>query len=400
MKFLSHFLFILVCLGLSSCTQSEKQVEVEKLKTIQVSPTEAKNEINLSQFVDSISYVKLETNEKSFLGQITEIKIKDNFIYVADRSQQSIFIFNLKGEFFKKLSNQGDGPDRYRQLGPFFVDESEKSLEIIDFASDNTRIISYSLPDLEFIKSEPIKIALANSVRRKNGIYYFATQQIENTVNDSPTNGDIIAVDKKGTKKVLFDKNIPPGNSGFSPFTESFAYTGNDTLLISLMYQDTIYRLQNKEAFPYLRLDFGDFKLDPNIRNLSIQEQLQILQNESEGKVTFPVLNASTPNLLAFSYYFKEKNFNHTIQYLDFKKEKTTIHTRKIINDLTDFPKEIFISSYYSGIRHEVVYKDHLVDIILPAFSLDDEKEIKTKSLGKIKIEDNPIIVLMRIKDR
>ena len=101
MKFLSHFLFILVCLGLSSCTQSEKQVEVEKLKTIQVSPTEAKNEINLSQFVDSISYVKLETNEKSFLGQITEIKIKDNFIYVADRSQQSIFIFNLKGEFFK-----------------------------------------------------------------------------------------------------------------------------------------------------------------------------------------------------------------------------------------------------------------------------------------------------------
>lgn len=394
----SSVLALPILFGLFFCASPEKNLLPEKVKVIQVDPLRATEEISLSSFASGLTLIPLETTGESFLGQVNEIKIRDNFIYVADRSQQSIVLFDLAGKFVNKLSNQGDGPDRYRQMGPFFLNESEDTIEIIDFASDNSRIISFSIPSFEFVKSEPIQIALSNSVRRQDGIYYYATQQIENTVNDSPTNGDILVIDESGRKKVLFDKNLPPGNTSFSPFTESFAYTGNDTLLVSLMYRDTVYRLEGEEAFPYLSFDFGAYLLDPETGGLAVREQLQILQNESEGKVSFPVLNASTPDLLAFSYYFKEGSYNQTFQYLDLKKRGRIFHTKRINNDLTDFPKEIVISSYFSGIRHEVVYKEDLVDIVIPEYELNGAKEIETKSLGKIQAEDNPIIILIQTK--
>jgi hypothetical protein len=280
----------------------------------------------------------------------------------------------------------------YRGLGPFFIDDSEETIEIIDFASQKSKILSYAIPSFVYLGSKPFDLVLGNSVRRKNNLYYFATQQIQNSVNDNLTNGDIVVVSESGDKKVLFDRTIPNSSAGYSPFVESFAHTDSDTLLVSLMFRDTVFGLFDGMAFPHLKFNFGDKLLDPTIRYLNIEEQLEILENASEGKAVFPVLNADNSSFFSFSYYFN----NGIHQYIRFKSNNLNFYTKKFTNDLTDFPDEVIISSYYSGIRHEVWYKGYLVDIILPSIYIKDVNEIKSENLGVIQKEDNPIIVLMK----
>jgi len=164
------------------------------------------------------------------------------------------------------------------------------------------------------------------------------------------------------------------------------------------MYRDTVFRLDDFQAFPHLIFDFGEYILDPEIKNLSTKDQLDIIHGNLENKVTFPVLNADNEHILAFSYYFKNGLVNDTHQYVKFKSNDKIFHTKQFVNDLTDFPNKIFISSYYTGIKHEIWYKDQLVDIILPIYSMDGRKEFDSEDLGMIKIEDNPIIALMKPK--
>jgi len=382
----------------SSCDIGKKYSE-ESLETFKLNPETAQESILLSEIIDSIKFIKLETTNESFLGQIKEIIIRDKFIYVMDKSQQAVFVFDHQGKLMNKLEMQGEGPDQYKLLGPVFVDQKEEYIEIMDFGSGRSKILKYAIPALIFLEETPFYMPSANSARRgKDGVYYFATQQNENSVGENLTNGDIIVIDKNGENTVLFDKKIPFEGSSFSPFVESFAYNDEGELFISLMYNNTFFKLKDKKAVPFLTLDFGEYGIDPKVGQLSIKEQFEFLQNETNGKVTFPVLNAQSSKLLAFSYYFKDKNNNNLYQYLEIKSNRKKYHTQSIINDLTEFPERVFISSYYKGINYEVMYNDYLVDLILPSYALEEAKELDIVDLGLIKVEDNPIIMLMKLK--
>ncbi|SEG51766.1 6-bladed beta-propeller [Algoriphagus boritolerans] len=391
---ISFVFFGIIVSGCSKINDSKENFS----EVLVINPEEAVDFLSLSSIVDSIKYIKLENSENSFLGEVSEIIIKKNFIYVIDKSQQSIFLYNHEGSFMNKIDKLGDGPDQYRHLGPVFVDQNERFIEIIDYIGENSRILKYAIPTLLFLEERPLNAPIANSARRFNDVYYFAAQQIENYVNEKATNGDIIVVDEENKKSVLFDKKIDFKGDSFSPFVESFTQNEEGEIYVSLMYNDTFFKLSDKKAIPFLTLDFSGYEVDKELGSKSIQEQLKYLSNEANGKVSFPVLNAENSKILAFSYYFKENNKNRLYQYIKIKDSGKIFHTRVVNNDISSFPKQIYISSYLFGIKHEVIFQDYLVDIILPSFALEGKKEIETNSLGTIKIEDNPIIALMKIK--
>jgi hypothetical protein len=80
-------------------------------KIISVNPNDAEEVINFSQFVDSVKYVKLQTDSNCILGQVLSIEIKEKYIYAMDISQHSIVAFDKKGRYVSKLDKQGKGPD-------------------------------------------------------------------------------------------------------------------------------------------------------------------------------------------------------------------------------------------------------------------------------------------------
>lgn len=390
---MQKYLYPLLILLLFSCSSKKE----DNQNTIVINPIVVSESTLLSDFVEEVKFIKLETKEESIIAGPREIIIKDQFIYAVDKFQKAILIFDMEGKFVSKLQKLGDGPDQYRNLGAVFISDDESTIEIIENFGEKSKRLTYSLFDFELLNSQPFNSPFANSSRRVGDVYYFATQQIENFVNDEETNASIIIRDQDNQLSSLFPKNIETKRSGFSPFTESFTKNKKGELFFSLVYDNTFYQLKNKEAIPVMSVDFGSFGIDHSIGFESIERQMEYLGQETEGKASFPVLNVNEPNLLAFSYYFKENGKNSLHQYLDFKKKDKIIHNKSIVNDLSPFPEKIFLSSYFLGINHEVMHNEYLVDIILPSYSLNGKKEMEVEGLGLIQAEDNPIVMLMKV---
>lgn len=393
----AYILFFLVLLP--GCTKNtESQVD----RILSLNPKEAESSLPLSTFVDSIAYIALETSDESMMVRVSDIIIRDTFIYAVDIEQKIVFIFDKKGKFITKLDRRGEGPDEYMWMQHVMVDEEETAITVFDYRGANSRTINYDVHTLEPIDKNPLFLPNGSAVRKEKekDIYYFAAQQQENTINDEITNADIIAVGENNTQKALFKKNIETGGRFFGPFAESFTTNEDGDIIASLMYSNTFFRLSDMEAYPVLKVDFGEHNMDSAVGLKSTLDQMDYLYGEesAEGMAYFPVLNTYNADMLAFTYYYKENSKTHVHHYIDLKSGNRKFHVRDIVNDLTGFPDKVYICSFSHNIRHEVYQDGCLVDVFLPAGQLK-EKTAEIPGIGKVDREDNPIIVMMKIRE-
>ncbi len=401
----TRLVFILFCLCGIAFSCKEKVQPADTAEIINVNPNEATEEVKLSEIADSVKCIKLETGPECVMGKLHSIIIKRKYIYAWDASQQTVFVFNRNGKFVAKLDKQGRGPDEYLHIGAVFIDEDEEYVDIINSVSDNTSIMRYSNLTFNLLEKQPMPKISANTCRRMGDTYYFATQQIENRVDGNNTNAGILVVKDGKVEGALFDKQIVTHNSSFSPNSESFTINNNNELFVSVMYDNTFYQLDDMNAYPRFTIDFGKHGIDNLIGLKPLGEQIEYIK-KINGLASFPVLTVNNTEIMAFSYYFKQENKDRMFresdfrQYIRLKKNSKIFHTKRIKNDITPFPEKIYLSSYFFQVAHEVWEKDYLVDIILPQyyFSPNGKTQINVEGIGLFSIEDNPIIVLMKLK--
>ena len=394
----------LVCLILG-CKKHKDIVSEDEV--IRINPNQAREVVNLSEIVDSVKYIKLETGPGYLMGRILRIIIKEKYIYALDLSRQSIYVFDKEGKYVSVLDKQGKGPDEYLRLGPIIIDNNEEFIKIYTSSGEGNVFLKYSNISFNLIEKISMPRVYANSVRNEGDLYYFATQQIENIVDGKSTNADILVVNNGEIAKCLFNKTITTRGSGFSPNVESFTKNNEGKLFVSIMYNNTFYELDKMNANPFITIDFGRDGIDNSIGNEPLDKQLEYLKSIT-GLAAFPVLNINNADIMAFSYYFAEDNNSKLFQknpglhqYLIFKKSNKTIHTKSIKNDITGFPEEIYFTTYYHNIAHEAWYKNYLVDIVNPASYLSKKNKTQkyVEGLGEISINDNPIIILIKLKE-
>jgi hypothetical protein len=376
-------------------------------KVVSINPYLAKDFINLSEIVDSVKLIKLQVPPDDIMGRVREIIIKKRFIYAADYSQQMVFVFDKEGKFVAKLAKRGPGPEDYLWMGPVFVDDNEEYIELVNMAGAKTAILKYSNLSFNLIESTPFPDLTYNSCKKKDGYYYFSPQQIVNTINGKKSNPGLVIADADNNKKVLFDKTLPNGHTAFSPNNESFVLNDKNELCISIMYDNTFYRLDSTNAIPIFSVDFGKYGINNAIGLNSVENQMEYIQKTS-GVASFPVLNVNNKDIVAFSYYFKQSNEKRMYKeedfrlYIEMKKNGKIYHTKQIKNDITDFPDHVYVSSCFFGCIHQVWYENYLVDVILPSFYFSDKEteSVFVEGLGEITAEDDPIIVMMKLKNR
>jgi len=236
---------ILVLLLFFFCGCHEKRaVRDGSMEVININPYEAADYINLSEIADSVICIKLQPDSGDIIGRIRELIIRPKYIYAFDIAQQMIFVFDKTGKFVAKLNKRGQGPDEYLHIGPVFIDDNEEYIEIVNYISPKPSVLKYSNINFELMETHPFPDVNFNTCRRHNGFYYFAIQQLDNTVNGKKTNGGIIVYDDRNNGKVLFDKTIDTGHSSFSVNVESFTKNEKNELFVSLMYDNTFYRLE------------------------------------------------------------------------------------------------------------------------------------------------------------
>ena len=77
--------------------------------------------IYLDEWIDSIQYVKLETNDSCLIGDITQALYVANKWVIFDYTSQSIFLYDKYGAFIRKVGNRGRGPEEYLKTSNIMV---------------------------------------------------------------------------------------------------------------------------------------------------------------------------------------------------------------------------------------------------------------------------------------
>jgi hypothetical protein len=294
-------LLSLLCVFLCNCER--KKILTGSSEVISIDPYNVEEYVNLSEFADSVQCIKLQTDSGDILGRVREIIVMQRYIYAMDISQHMIFVFDRNGKFISKLAKRGQGPDEYNLIGPVFIDENEKFIEIINLNGAKTIMMKYSNISFELIETKPFANLTYNSCKRNEGYYYFAGQQLDNFINGRQTNADLLIWDANNNLTTLFDKQIETNHHYFSPNTESFTINDRKELFVSFMYNNTFYRLEAGEAYPIINVDFGKQGMDNSIGLKSTEKQMEYIA-EMNGVASFPVLNVNNSEIMSFSYYF------------------------------------------------------------------------------------------------
>ncbi len=129
-----------------------------------------KQALRFSSVFDSIKYIKLKTNKQSLIAKIDKIEILDSCIYILDRRiSKSVFIFDLDGNFIKKIKRVGKGPGEYLLLQNFFFEHSKNLLTL--FVNNNKFIYFDTLGN--YIGEKKLPFFAGQAAWLENNTYAF-----------------------------------------------------------------------------------------------------------------------------------------------------------------------------------------------------------------------------------
>lgn len=118
MKNKIYFFLIILLSACHSKTQPPETTDEAVVDSFRVIDLENNLDVcdeppSLSLFVDSISYVKLETTEKSLLGKVHRVQLTPEFIYLCAFTNKRPVMYSRNGEFIRFLGKIGQGPGEF-----------------------------------------------------------------------------------------------------------------------------------------------------------------------------------------------------------------------------------------------------------------------------------------------
>jgi hypothetical protein len=119
------FLIIFVLIFAYSCKENITQPGVINIDVSQARPG------RLSEIVDSISYIQLETTDECLIASIVLMKYHDRHYYIHDLPAKTIFIFSETGKYVNKLCKYGQGAGEYLGIYDFTID-SDNRIHVLD----------------------------------------------------------------------------------------------------------------------------------------------------------------------------------------------------------------------------------------------------------------------------
>lgn len=131
--------FLLVCLHYSCVRENNLS---DGTKQIHFSLNK-KDRIDADYFIDSIEYVKLETDSNYLVDHIRKIIFYNRSYYLLNGRSDAIYVFDRAGKFVSKLFRPGEGPDEYGMINDFTIDRQDSSIVVLDVA--HKKFLTYNM---------------------------------------------------------------------------------------------------------------------------------------------------------------------------------------------------------------------------------------------------------------
>ena len=254
---------------MSNCTTSTKTVDIDT--TISINLTDELQIIVSDSIFSDVDYIPLETNENSFIAEIDKLCILDSLIYVLDKTQEVIFVFEKDGIFKNKLQKQGRGIGEYLSLDDFFVKDSL----IYVLSSDNQKLYIYDR-EFNFISDLNLESFGANIACLDDFLFYYT--------NFSSSDFKRFSVyDLKEMCYVESHHSFPKKQASNDAFRRTIFASHKDSLFAFLPFEYSIYSLSkdNGTTIKY-ELDFGKEYMFPlHLKEATTDERKAYFQQNS-----------------------------------------------------------------------------------------------------------------------
>lgn len=121
---------------LVSCSSNTNNVSRNKdIIVLNIDKLSSDNKLLYSKVFNSYKIIPLETKESCLIGQIDQIHIANDELYILDsRSAKSLFVFTKTGKYIRKIGKLGRGPGEYISPGTFKINDKRKEIYILDRA--------------------------------------------------------------------------------------------------------------------------------------------------------------------------------------------------------------------------------------------------------------------------
>jgi hypothetical protein len=131
----------------AGCKEKKDSAKTEFINI--VINTDNSEKVDISEYVDSVKYIKLQTTDDNLIGYIKRVFFWDDRILVTDGKVPQILIFDNKGNFLNKIKKTGQGPGEFIGIAASLFDCVSKS--IIIYNNKLRKMLFFTL-DGEFIK--------------------------------------------------------------------------------------------------------------------------------------------------------------------------------------------------------------------------------------------------------
>ncbi len=404
--------FLTALLIMASCSESKKGGKLSKkddLPVIKIRPPEGElPDLKLSEIAEDIKYIKLETTDDCLIGESGVHYSKDSK-YIFINFARALYQFDTSGKFIRKIGRKGKGPNEFI-LQRLAVDFKNKILYVNPLNIPNTILrFDFDGKPLEKITNE--LLISPNILTELNSQLIYANNP-----------GPFFRKEYKGGYMQLLSFN--PQKNKINFYLPNYYHFNNDRSKYGAFkqngfstlskfknkayywcaYKDTMYQITSDTISPYIIMDLGKYKFNYKNREIPRAGAKYNLEKVIFNKLFILDIMFTNKHILFNFFQIKEyNNFNTFLAVYNRNNKKVKYYNNFIPNDLDggfNIQLRLFNVSIHSIDRlrnkdDQFLYKNN------KKYSLKfpERKDELKKLLDNSKIEDNPIITILKIRD-
>ncbi|WP_106831428.1 6-bladed beta-propeller [Parabacteroides pacaensis] len=392
MKYISGLIVGTVLFLVIGCRHTPKEGLVENSsQAVIIKPDYSKwSVVDISPYLDTIKYVKLEFTDQSMIGEISKIEAYKDRLYILDMNTSSLFVFTMDGKYLFKIHSVGSGPQEYTQLDFLSIDKEQQNIVLTDLMG--YWIMRYDMEG-NFLSRQKIPFWVEGvGLLPGKKIALYANYRNNKEYLDKEYN--LICIDSlNNILKVYY----PYDSSWLENYPISVSrgefYDYQDICNFYSLYNDTIFRLSSKGLQPRYIFDMQGKSFNQAYFKKPADEFVKYMK---ESKFYYLTNVFETKEILSFTmdygfdawvgYYSKKSGKIINAAYYQNKKQYF-MHINRGVYD----PWFISVVPIEALLTLKENYSHHSSEGIA-------QKEILSL-LDTLKEEDNPVLMMYKFKD-
>lgn len=370
--FIVFFAFFSCKNGKKETETLETQIPVIDIEKALDNPSSQK--LNLSEFVDDIKYIPLQTISQSVIGgkHIPPVFVSENFIFYGD------MMFDRNGRFIRKLGKIGQGPEEYLMALGITADEERQEFYVHDNFSRNIYIYDFNNTFKKKIQASDrgnniLSFGNGNILLIRDFFGYFDDFYEYRVINTNT--GEIVYTRDSGIMGNKYLSNIQ--NLIWRYNTQTFYYEGST---------DSIFRLKENGAIdtPRFIINLGKYKNSDSEKFIRVGE---IVENSQ-----YLFFSISAKNGLFYGAYEKQTEKTVMKKFDEFFNNDIDGGFLWLFKDTYDGREGFYsIFPYLAKERIEMLSKQNT--------GYDKEKNQKLRQLiNNVEEDDNQIFYFFKLK--